>query len=192
MLYKIIALIILIVFYGCYIIKMLSQMKKGIKTDQLGKGKTGFVKFIEITIKITTYLTFFVEIISIILGTTLFPDWMRMLGICIGFVGVFLFIIAVFAMNDNWRAGVSKTDKTELVTTGIYQISRNPAFLGFDFVYIGILFLFFNFVLFAISVLSMLMFHLQIIKVEEDFLTSVFGQEYVEYKKHVCRYIGKK
>ncbi len=32
-------------------------------------------------------------------------------------------------MKNNWRAGVSHTDKTELVTDGIYQISRNPAFL---------------------------------------------------------------
>ena len=42
-------------------------------------------------------------------------------------------------MRDFWRAGISETDKTELVTEGIYQISRNPAFLGFDLLYIGIL-----------------------------------------------------
>lgn len=29
-----------------------------------------------------------------------------------------------------------KTDKTELITNGIYQISRNPAFLGFDLLYL--------------------------------------------------------
>ena len=42
-------------------------------------------------------------------------------------------------MRDFWRAGISETDKTELVTEGIYQISRNPAFLGFDVLYFGIL-----------------------------------------------------
>ena len=42
-------------------------------------------------------------------------------------------------MRDFWRAGIPETDKTELVTEGIYQISRNPAFLGFDLLYIGIL-----------------------------------------------------
>lgn len=45
----------------------------------------------------------------------------------------------VLNMRDSWRVGVSKTDRTELVTSGIYQISRNPAFLGFDLLYIGIL-----------------------------------------------------
>ena len=43
-------------FYICYFAKMFSQKKQGIKTDQLGKGKEGFVKFIEITLKTTTYL----------------------------------------------------------------------------------------------------------------------------------------
>ena len=42
-------------------------------------------------------------------------------------------------MRDSWRAGISETYKTELVTEGIYQISRNPVFLGFELLYIGIL-----------------------------------------------------
>ena len=44
--------------------------------------------------------------------------------------GDMVFVISVWTMKDSWRAGVSKTDQTELVTDGIYQISRNPAFLG--------------------------------------------------------------
>jgi protein-S-isoprenylcysteine O-methyltransferase Ste14 len=43
-------------------------------------------------------------------------------------------------MKDSWKAGISEIDKTELVTEGIYQISRNPVFLGFNLLYIGILF----------------------------------------------------
>lgn len=95
-------------------------------------------------------------------------------------------------MRDSWRAGVSETDKTELVTGGIYQISRNPAFLGFDLVYIGILMMFFNWGLLAVSTLAALMFHLQIVNVEEDFLIKTFGDEYLEYKKKVNRYLGRK
>ena len=41
-------------------------------------------------------------------------------------------------MKDSWRAGVSYEEKTDLITSGIYQISCNPAFLGFDLVYVGI------------------------------------------------------
>ena len=38
------AIIILLLFYGCYFGKMFLQKKKGIQTDQIGKGKTGRVK----------------------------------------------------------------------------------------------------------------------------------------------------
>lgn len=86
-------------------------------------------------------------------------------------------------MKDNWRAGIQKEDKTSLVTTGIYSISRNPAFLGFDLMYIGLLFSFFNWYLFAATVFALVVLHLQIVNVEEDFLIEAFGNEYPEYKK---------
>ena len=95
-------------------------------------------------------------------------------------------------MRDSWRAGVSKTDKTELVTEGIYRFSRNPAFLGFDLVYVGILLMFFNWALLAVSLLAAGMLHLQIIYVEEAFLQDTFGEDYLHYQKRVNRYWGKR
>ncbi len=189
---SIIAFLILAAFYGCYFVKMLQQRKKGIQTDQIGKGKSGLTKFIEITMKIAACLTPLAEIVSIIIGTALFPNWVRILGVCISVIGVVIFVLSVFTMRDSWRAGVSETDQTELVTEGIYGISRNPAFLGFDLVYIGILLMFFNLGLFLISAFAILMLHLQIVNVEEDFLISAFGEKYVNYKKRVRRYIGWK
>lgn len=190
--FQVAGIAIMLVFYGCYFIKMISQHKKGIKTDQIGKGKVGFVKFVEITMKIVTYLVPVVEIVSIILNTSFFAVPVRIVGVLVAVVGVAVFIISVLTMRDSWRAGVSKTDKTELVTKGIYKISRNPAFLGFDLMYLGILLMFFNLVLFEVSLFAMLIFHLQIVNVEEEFLLEAFGDEYLRYKKKVCRYIGRK
>lgn len=192
MIYQIIAIIILAVFYGCYFIKMISQRRKGIQTDQIGKGKVGFVKFIEVTMKIITIIVPIAEIVSIILNTSVLPLWTRIVGICIAVTGVAVFITSVVTMRDSWRAGVSKTDKTDLVTSGIYSFSRNPAFLGFDLVYIGILLMFFNLILFIISVFGVVIFHLQIVNVEEDFLIDTFREKYINYKKKVCRYFGRR
>ncbi len=192
MIFQIIALSVLAVFYGCYFAKMISQRRKGIRTDQIGKGKTGFIKVIEITMKIATYLVAVVEVISIAMETSCLPDKLRAVGAVIAACGVMIFILAVFTMRDSWRAEVSKTEKTDLVTSGIYQISRNPAFLGFDLVYTGILWMFFNWVLLVVSVFAAFMFHLQIVNVEEDYLNSSFGEPYLEYKKKVCRYLGRK
>ena len=171
---------------------MLAQKKQGIQTDQMGKGKEGFVKFIEVTLKLVTCLTPIVELISIFLFKPLLPEVARWIGALLGVAGVSIFIISVVTMRDSWRAGVSENEKTELVTEGIYQISRNPAFVGFDLLYIGILLMFFNWLLFAISAFAMVMFHLQIVNVEEDFLIVTFGADYINYKNKVCRYLGRK
>lgn len=189
---KIIALMILAAFYGCYFIKMLCQSKKGIKTNRLGKGKSGFVKFVEVCVKIASVICLITEIVSIIFGISRLSHPWRIAGTWIGILGSAVFILSVITMRDSWRAGVPEKKETKLVTDGIYQISRNPAFLGFDLVYIGILLMFFNFVLLAVSVVTIIMLHLQIVNVEEDFLIAEFGEEYLDYKKHVCRYLGRK
>ena len=192
MIIKIITLALMAIFYICYFGKVISQRKQGIKTDQLGKGKEGFVKFIEIALKISTYILLVIQIISIILCPVSSYKALKIAGVVITALGVFIFIVAVLQMKENWRAGVQKNAKTNLVTTGIYSISRNPAFLGFDLMYIGILFSFFNWYLFFITAIVVSLFHLQIVNVEEDFLMEAFGQEYIEYKKKVFRYLGRK
>ena len=178
--FQITAAAILLFFYGCYFSKMIGQKKKGIQTDQLGLGKTGFVRFVEITTKFATYLAAAAEVASIFAGVSLLPVGARIAGAVIGFAGVGFFVSAVLTMRDSWRAGVSSTDRTELVTAGIFRISRNPAFLGFDLVYAGILLMFFNWVLFAFSLFAALMLHLQIVNVEEDHLiTALFHRNIV-------------
>lgn len=192
MTYKIIAILIMIAFYGVYCIKLISQRKQGIQTNLLGKGKEGFVKAIEISLKIVTFIVPIVELISIYMNTYIEITWIRVLGCILGILGVGVFVISILTMRDSWRAGVPNDEKTELVTSGIYAYSRNPAFLGFDLIYLSILFIFFNWGLLVITVLTVVMFHLQIVKVEEAFLIKTFGEEYLEYRKKVCRYIGRK
>lgn len=185
-------LIILAAFYGCYFTKMLLQRRKGIMTDQMGKGKTGFVKAIEMLMKVATYLVAAVEIVSILWGTATLPSGVRTLGAVLGVSGVVVFVVSMTTMRDSWRAGVSQSDKTELITGGIYRFSRNPAFLGFDLVYLGILLMFFNFMLLAASAFAGLMLHLQIVNVEEEHLIAAFGDDYLAYRKQVRRYFGRR
>ncbi len=189
------AFVILAAFYICYFAKMISQHKQGIKTNMLGKGKTGFVKITEVVLKIVTNIIPAVEVASIVINTYTTFLWLKIIGVLLGVAGVLIFLISSIEMKDSWRAGVPdvpQNDKTELITGGIYSLSRNPAFLGFDLVYISILFMFFNWLLFIITVLGVLMLHIQIVNVEEDYLTSTFGEEYIQYRKRVCRYFGRK
>ncbi len=190
--FKLISIASIIAFYGCYFLKMFHQKRQGIQTDQIGKDKIGFVKFVEITMKIAAILVFIAGLVSIFLETGNSLTAIRIIGAITSVGGTVIFIVALWTMRDSWRAGVSKTDKTELITNGIYHISRNPAFPGFDLLYIGTLLMFFNWILCFLTVFAVIMYHLQIVNVEENFLLVAFGNEYLQYKKKVCRYIGRR
>lgn len=76
--FKLISIASIIAFYGCYFVKMFHQKKQGIQTDQIGKNKVGFVKFVEITMKIVAILVFIAGLSSIFFcflkrSITLFP-----------------------------------------------------------------------------------------------------------------------
>ena len=81
MVFKIITLALMATFYICYFAKMISQKRQGIDTDQLGKGKVGFAKFIEVTLKTATYLIPAIEVMSIIFYDSSVNNAFRIIGI---------------------------------------------------------------------------------------------------------------
>ena len=189
---KIIGLLILAEFYAVYIGKMILQKRKGIQTDQMAKGKQKTkIFYIELTMKTATYSVVAAEVLSLLFIPPFLSQTLVAVGVVLGFVGDILFIVSVVTMKDSWRAGIAENDKTEIITSGIYSISRNPAFLAFDCVYAGLLLIAFNWVLLVFSVFAVTMLHLQILQ-EEMFLSKTFGAEYEVYKSKVRRYIGRK
>lgn len=178
-------------FYGIYFIKQLTQKKQGIITRQLGRRKEKSLHTTEVVMSLATILIVIVEIFSILFELSFMSMPVRIAGIILGIAGDLVFLTAVLTMKNSWRAGIPDTDRTEFVSHGIYRYSRNPAFLGFDMMYAGILLMYFNWALLALTIWAMVMLHLQILQ-EEKYLPTVFGSEYLEYKKHTRRYLGRK
>lgn len=189
--YVLLALLVLAVFYGIYFGKMLVQKKHGIRTHQIGRRKEKGLHTVETLMSIATLGAPIAQLLSIAFGWNWLPANARFTGFCIGMLGDAVFLLSVLCMKDSWRAGIPDKDKTELVTTGIYRYSRNPAFLGFDFMYIGVLLMYGNLLTLAFSVFAMVMLHLQILQ-EERYLENIFGAAYTAYKKQVFRYLGRK
>jgi protein-S-isoprenylcysteine O-methyltransferase Ste14 len=190
--FRVAAAAIIAVFYAIYFGKMLAQRRKGIRTDQIARGlKPKKVFVTEFVMKIATYTTVAVQLASILLGTAVDCLPLRLAGVALGVAGVALFGIAVHTMRDSWRAGIPESDRTRLVTSGIFRVSRNPAFLAFDLVYVGVLAICFNPVLATFSLWSMVMLHLQILE-EEKYLVSEFGTQYIDYVGKTRRYYGRK
>lgn len=191
MIYRIIAFIIMAIFYLFYIGKLVSQNKKSIKTNQAGTGdKPHKVIITERIMGCATILTIIVEVVSICMANVTSAPSVRAIGIALGIMGVLSFALASITMQDSWRVGIPE-EKTVLVTNGIYKWSRNPAFVGFDLLYLSICLLYFNIPLLMVSLWAAIMLHLQILQ-EETHMENMFGKEYVQYKKETMKYFGKK
>ena len=189
--FAVLALTVLALFYGIYFAKQFVQKRHGIKTRQIGSRKEKKLHTVEVLMGIATLAAPAAELISIAFGWSLLPSGARFTGFCLGLIGDVIFLLSVIKMKDSWRAGIPAKDETELVTDGIYKYSRNPAFLGFDFMYAGVLLMYFNPATAIFSAFAAVMLHLQILQ-EEKYLTSVFGDRYTEYKRKVYRYLGQK
>ncbi|HAB59905.1 MAG TPA: isoprenylcysteine carboxyl methyltransferase [Lachnospiraceae bacterium] len=187
---QILGIFILGIFYLAYFGKMLGQRKKGIQTNQLGVGKKKRrTMYTERILRTITTVIVLVIIVSIYLNTTLISNRIvRYLGILLIGIGTVVFIAAMITMRDSWRAGIPQGEKLQIVTKGIYRVSRNPAFLGFDLTYIGATIAFGNVALLLFSMVAITMMHLQILE-EERYMETTFGGEYLTYKNRVGRYL---
>ena len=189
--YWLLALVVLALFYGIYFGKMLLQKQRGICTHQIGQRREKKLHLVETLMSVATFVIVPAQLASIAFGWSWMPAGARFTGFWIALLGDGIFLAAVLCMKDSWRAGIPDKDKTKLVTGGIYKFSRNPAFVGFDFMYIGVLLMYFNALMAAFTVFAVVMLHLQILQ-EEKYMTATFGQEYLEYKNKVFRYLGRR
>lgn len=62
MIFRVLALLLMVVFYGCYFGKRIAQKKKGINTTQIGNGKMGFVKWVECTMMIAYFVKHIINV----------------------------------------------------------------------------------------------------------------------------------
>lgn len=183
------ALVVLALFYGVYFGKQLAQRRQGIQTRQIGRHKEAEIRRVEYLLALATGLLPIAQLLSIVMDWSLLPSTLRYVGFAVGLAGDAIFIVAVVRMRDQWRAGLPEQAQTHLVTEGIYAYSRNPAFLGFDGMYVGVLLLYFNLLTFVLTAFAVIMLHQQILQ-EEKFLSAAFGKEYDDYRKRTARYMG--
>ena len=124
----------------------------------------------------------------------LLPFWYLESDILLIIGWVFLFVSLIFIwiaqtqMNNSWRIGIDKQNKTKLITKGLFSISRNPIFLGIIIANIGLFLVLPNAFTLLITSLSTISVNTQI-RLEESFLREEFGKKYMEYLKKVRRWI---
>lgn len=180
-------------FYLIYFSKQRKLKSREIETNRLMKGvKPTQTRRNEKKLLFLTYTTAAIQYLSLFDFGFLFSFptsfFIKVFGCVLTSLGIAFFTFAILTMKNNWRAGVDETQKTTLTTTGIYKLSRNPAFVGFDLFYVGILLTELNLVLLLFSFLTIVYLHLQI-REEETYLIKTFGHSYLCYMKKTPRYL---
>ena len=184
--------LILIFFILAFAVK---NIKTYISTKQSIRGSS---------VKLTLSILFSTIIYCLIILrlTLLEPKWIveidlsgykqiNILGLIFVSIGFILGILALIAMKNSWRVGIKYDQKTDLVTTGIYKISRNPYFLSYNILILGYIFIFPSFILISLYLTLVIIFHNMILE-EEKYLLNVHGENYIDYKKKVNRYLTVK
>ena len=117
------------------------------------------------------------------------PVWMKMIGWLIILGGLGAAFSAVRTMTQAHTSPDPHTPTSALVKQGPYRYSRNPIYLGFLLLMIGLP-LTFGFYWGAIlSPVLVDAYNRLIIEREEAYLERKFGQEYIEYKSKVRRWL---
>jgi protein-S-isoprenylcysteine O-methyltransferase Ste14 len=108
------------------------------------------------------------------------------IGIVLIHISLIWIVVAQIQMHNSWRIGIDEENKTELVTTGIFRISRNPIFLGMIISTVGLFLIIPNALTFFLTLTTYFIIQIQI-RLEEEFLQKVHGAIYFDYRSKTKR-----
>ncbi|MGE7546450.1 isoprenylcysteine carboxylmethyltransferase family protein [Sporosarcina sp. FSL K6-3508] len=138
-------------------------------------------------------LYFYIIVTSVldlpILGSFLFNNKIiSWIGIAFCIIGLILFLLSLIAFGKSFRVGIDKDHPGELITSGVFSISRNPIYSAFLFILSGIFLVIPNWILLLYLIVGFWFINRQVLR-EEGSLEEIYGDEYNRYRKKVRRYL---
>ena len=139
--------------------------------------------------KICGYLTWVLLLLSLLNIFSIDEQkylFLKYLSYCFIIVGLFFVTISLVNLGKSVRLGIPN-EQTELKTHGIYKISRNPMYVGFNLFTISSLIYISSLLTAFMGIYSIIVYHYIIIG-EEIFLQKSFKEKFVKYQEAVRRY----
>jgi len=116
------------------------------------------------------------------------PVW-NLLGIIPLAIGITINLMADKAFHRAETPVCPFEESSSLVTTGIYGISRNPMYLGFILILLGVAVLIRSLTPYIVIFAFALLMNNTLISAEERRLTMIFGAEWKAYKAQTRRWL---
>lgn len=153
---------------------------------------------------LTASMIFINSCILIAIFCTSSDNFYQLLGIIsflrtpvVSYIGLSLFAISIIMgwffsaqLKESWRVGVHDNQKTKLIQSGIYKYVRNPYFLSYFIMFIGLFFVRPSLVMVVLIAITIAIFHRMVLK-EEAYLSAIHGKQYDKYKEVTGRYIPR-
>lgn len=121
-------------------------------------------------------------------ATLLHSQVVRPLGVVLVTLGLILFILAFVNFGTSWRIGIDRKTPGQLVTGGIFALTRNPIYVAAITIFFGIFLLNGTWFFLIFALLAIVAIHFQILR-EERFLLKQYGTDYAEYCTRAARYL---
>jgi protein-S-isoprenylcysteine O-methyltransferase Ste14 len=188
-------IIFLLVFFG----RTIWLRSKGTKVFVLGSGKKGFNALLEKSFLILFPIWLIeigihslhlnIQFLPVVLVKEIFRNQItQFAGVIVIFIGLLVFSVALISFNSSWRVGIDTVSPGDLITTGVFSVTRNPIFLSMDLYFLGTFLIYSNPFFLMCFVCIALGFEFQI-RHEETFLIERYGDKYRKYMAQVNRYI---
>ncbi len=133
--------------------------------------------------------------LNIALPAALYPAGYQPFGIAAGAVLVISGLSLISAARRELARFQQPTDPgqptTGLVTTGVYGYSRNPLYLAAVLLFAGLAIALNNLWVLGATAVGIIACHFVLIAPEERYLEEKFAGEFVRYRQHVNRWLGK-
>jgi protein-S-isoprenylcysteine O-methyltransferase Ste14 len=140
-------------------------------------------------LRISLFVSIIIAIFFVLNNIAMLPDWFFYPGIVLIVTGILVRQWAIFILGSSFTLGVSAQKNQKVVDHGPYRYIRHPSYLGMSLTVIGI----------GIALRScagllviLVIYGLALgyrIYVEEKFLASELGDDYIQYMKRTKRLI---
>ena len=120
------------------------------------------------------------------------PMWWNFSGLIVVATGLVLYAWCLVFHYRSYRTSVRVGfSPPHLVIAGPYRVSRNPMYVSGLFVWFGWTIFYGSLAVFAALLLLWFVFAFRVIPYEERQLEVLFGDDYLEYKRSVGRWMGR-
>jgi len=113
----------------------------------------------------------------------------NLLGMIPVALGVYISVVAEKSFRDARTTVTPFAESSVLVTNGLYRISRNPMYLGFILILIGIAIMMRSLTPFAIIPVFLVAIEKRFVAIEERMLAEKFGMQYTDYTRKTRRWL---